>query len=442
MRGDRLAERRVEAVATERDVEAGPAPPCADAELAPSDADAELAPSGADAELAARRAAANWFTPSACSLEALQRHVAERAQALATPLASRREAMVPVYDCDRLRRLTRHEAGRRQVMAEWVAVLRDGPGLIVLERAFADMAPIEEANAVFERIIAEQRASGTAVGDHFAKPGLNDRIWNALEKLCLAAPESFARYYACDMVALAAEAWLGPGFQLTSQVNVVNPGGEAQRAHRDYHLGFQSGEVVGRFPAHVHLFSPMLTLQGAVAHCDMPRESGPTLYLPFSQSFAPGYLAAGDAAIQAWFDEAQTQLPLRQGDAVFFNPALLHAAGRNRSRDIRRMANLLQISSAYGRAMESVNRVAMARALYPVLLSMRAGGALSGREIGNAVAASAEGYAFPTNLDRDPPIGGLAPPSQQALMLDALEAGWTAQRFNTALDEAAARQLP
>ena len=37
-----------------------------------------------------------------------------------------------------------------------------------------------------------------------------------------------------------------------------------------------------------------------------------------------------------------------------------------------------------------------------------------------AVAASAEGYAFPTNLDRDVPIGGLTPPSQQSLVLEAL----------------------
>ena len=37
--------------------------------------------------------------------------------------------------------------------------------------------------------------------------------------------------------------------------------------------------------------SPVLTLQGAVAHVDMPVESGPTLYLPYSQTFEPGYFA-------------------------------------------------------------------------------------------------------------------------------------------------------
>ncbi|MGA0980665.1 MAG: phytanoyl-CoA dioxygenase, partial [Candidatus Nanopelagicales bacterium] len=31
-----------------------------------------------------------------------------------------------------------------------------------------------------------------------------------------------------------------------------------------------------------------------------------------------------------------------------------------------------------------------------------------------------EGYPFPTNLDRDPPVGGLAPPSQADVVRQAL----------------------
>ncbi|MGO7961730.1 phytanoyl-CoA dioxygenase family protein, partial [Rhizobium leguminosarum] len=79
--------------------------------------------------------------------------------------------------------------------------------------------------------------------------------------------------------------------QMTAQVNRVNPGGSAQSAHRDYHLGFQSSKLIEQFPAHVHRLSPVLTLQGAVAHCYMPLESGPTLFLPHSQTYLPGYLA-------------------------------------------------------------------------------------------------------------------------------------------------------
>ena len=44
-----------------------------------------------------------------------------------------------------------------------------------------------------------------------------------------------------------------------------------------------------------------------------------------------------------------------------------------------------------------------------------------GRRQAAVIAAAAEGYAFPTDLDRDPPIGGLAPASQADLMHKALQ---------------------
>jgi ectoine hydroxylase-related dioxygenase (phytanoyl-CoA dioxygenase family) len=183
----------------------------------------------------------------------------------------------------------------------------------------------------------------------------------------------------------------------------------------------------------------VLTLQGAVAHCDMPVETGPTLYLPFSQTYELGYLAWRQPHFIAYFDKHRIQLPLAKGDAVFFSPALFHAAGSNRTSDVKRMANLLQISSAYGRAMESVDRTRMSRALYPALLEL--GAELRPQECANAVAACAEGYSFPTNLDRDPPLHGLAPETQAQLMLKALSEKWPAETFNEALEKQAWRRL-
>ncbi len=388
------------------------------------------------------RVGRSWYDGDAASLADLRAETDRRSDPREHPLASRIEAdAVPVYDCDALRaRLGGHD-GRRRIMAEWISVLRDGAGIVVLEKCFPAPDAVDRATGVFERIIGEQNANNAGAADHFAKAGANDRIWNALEKFCLLDPEGFAAYYGNEMIALVSEAWLGPAYQVTSQVNVVKPGGAAQTPHRDYHLGFQSADVVSRYPVHVHRFSPMLTLQGAVAHCDMPLESGPTLYMPFTQTYGPGYLAAQDPAIRAWFAEERLQLPLRKGDAVFFNPALLHAAGDNRSRDIRRMANLLQVSSAYGRAMETIDRTRMAEALFPVLRRMADARTLSPEQVDNAIAASAEGYSFPTNLDRDPPIGGLAPKSQQALMREALADAWDPARFAAALRAQAERRL-
>jgi hypothetical protein len=42
--------------------------------------------------------------------------------------------------------------------------------------------------------------------------------------------------------------------------------------------------------------------------------------------------------------------------------------------------------------------------------------------IDNVIAAAAEGYPFPTNLDSNPPVGGLAPKSQADYLRDYLSA--------------------
>jgi ectoine hydroxylase-related dioxygenase (phytanoyl-CoA dioxygenase family) len=333
----------------------------------------------------------------------------------------------------------REPAVRRAVQTELARALLDGPGVVVFSGAFPDTGVVDAATVAFEDLIAAQRAAGAAAGDHFAAPGANDRVWGALDKLAVTAPQVFAEYYANDVIALVGEAWLGANYQITSQVNVVNPGGSAQVAHRDYHLGFMSAEQAAAYPAQVHRLSPLLTLQGAVAHGDMPVESGPTMLLPHSQKYPPGYTAFHLAPFTAYFTTHHVQLPLRSGDAVFFNPALFHAAGTNRTSDVRRMANLLQISSAFGRAMETVDRAAMCRALYPVLRTMAARGA-GEAAIRNVIAASAEGYAFPTNLDRDQPIDGLAPASQADLMRRGLARGWDQARLEAELAARSARR--
>ena len=354
------------------------------------------------------------------------------------PRASAVEQNVLVYDSGRLRAELGRLPGRQEVAAELARALHDGPGIVLLAGAFDDLSVVDRATGQFEAMIADQRAAGGAAGDHFAAAGQNDRIWNALEKLAVRAPEVFAAYYANDILAAGCDAWLGPAYQVTSQVNVVNPGGAAQTVHRDYHLGFQSGGQAARYPRHVHRLSPVLTLQGAVAHTDMPAETGPTMYLPHSQKYLPGYLAWRRPEFREYFEANYVQLPLRKGDAAFFNPALFHAAGANRTAGVRRMANLLQVSSAFGRAMETVDRRRMCAALFPALLALRQAGAAP--LIANVIAACAEGYSFPTNLDQDQPVGGLAPATQAEILGQAVTEGWSPQRLETELAGWASRR--
>jgi hypothetical protein len=96
-----------------------------------------------------------------------------------------------------------------EVEAELARALMDGPGLVVFQRAFTDLPVVDRATDAFHAMIADQRASGAIAGDHFAKPGANDRVWNAVEKLAVREPAVFA----------------------------------------DYHLGFQSNALAAQYPA-------------------------------------------------------------------------------------------------------------------------------------------------------------------------------------------------
>jgi len=381
-----------------------------------------------------------WYTPSDSNLDEFIAMLASAGEAAPdTPNAEDRPHQVPVYNSANILARVDDDAFRFSIMEEWAATLQHGAGIVVFKGAFADHALVDRTTGVFNEIMEKERLDGTAKGDHF---GTNDRIWNALQKLCVADPNTFADYYSNVMLALVCEAWLGPNYQVTSQTNLVHPGGQGQTAHRDYHMGFQSAEEAAYYPAVAHHFSAHLTLQGAVAHVDMPLESGPTKYLPFSQLYGPGYLAVNEPGFRDYFEEFHVQLPLAKGDAVFFNPATFHGAGSNTTTDVARLANLLQVSSAMGRATEAVDRTLLCETLYPILLSRWQRKEMTEQQVVACVAASAEGYAFPTNLDSDPPIGGLAPKTQADVMLEALQKGLKQGTFLEELAALAERKRP
>lgn len=382
-----------------------------------------------------------YFDSVDCDLGAFTALINKAVEPSNVPNANDIQKNVPIYEMAELRPVLDDTARRRAITAEWARVLQAGAGVLVLRGAYANTTVLDEATTIYEQIIATEKLANGGGGDHFAASGSNDRIWNSLQKLCEESPDVFLRYFANTSIAAACEAWLGPNYQMTAQINLVHPGGAAQQAHRDYHLGFQTAEFSAEYPVHIHDLSPALTLQGAIAHCDMPVESGPTKLLPFSQLYRAGYAAWRRDDFRALFEERCIQLPLAKGDALFFNPALFHAAGANTSSDVHRMANLLQVSSAFGRAMETVDREKMCKLLFPHAMAAHQNSTLGVLDLKAAIAASAEGYSFPTNLDRDPPKGGLAPETQQALFARALAEGFDPQEFGAILDEMRVKQL-
>ncbi|WQF82929.1 Putative phytanoyl-CoA dioxygenase [Colletotrichum destructivum] len=381
----------------------------------------------------------HFATAEASNIKAFAAICSQAATAEEYPLAATIQRNVPVYDLPTYSSLT--EAQRGALQDEWYRVLISGPGVFVTKGLYRDRRLIEAVNAAFASVIEQERKSGAAKGDHFASAGKNDRIWNSFSKHGLADPASFVEYYSNPYLGLISSAWLGQGYRITAQVNNTKPGASPQVCHRDYHVGFQTAEAAAQIPRAMQVASQLLTLQGAVAHSDVPLESGPTRVLPFSQTFEPGYVAYRRPEFNAFFLENYVSLPLEVGDGLFFNPALFHAAGENKTADVYRMANLLQISSPFGKPMESVDAVPLIEKCWDHLVTLYEARGLDD-EVKAFVAAVAEGYPFPTNLDSNPPRNeGMAPESEQDNITKSLTENRTKEEAVEALKKFVARSV-
>jgi ectoine hydroxylase-related dioxygenase (phytanoyl-CoA dioxygenase family) len=390
------------------------------------------------------------FSTKAVNVKDLKQLCARSADPEMYALSTSIEKKIPIYDASKFN-VGDHDT-IPLLQDEWHHILSSGPGVFVVKGMYDSQhygSILASTNAAFQRIIHRERLSSTiSKGDHFASSGANDRIWNSFSKHAVEDPTSFFYYYSNPWLAIVSDAWLGPGYHITAQVNIVRPGGAAQECHRDYHLGFQDLAKCLAYPRGTHIASRLLTLQGAIAHSDMPLESGPTRFLPFSQLYEPGYIAWRREEFRTFFKENYVSLPLQLGDGVFFNPALFHAAGSNSmvqgtNGSFHRKANLLQISSPFGKPMESIDTMPIISRTWGLLQEMYKIHGGSSAEVMAFVQAVGNGYPFPTNLDQRPPApNGMAPESEQDIILKGLIESWSCERIIEELEQLKADSIP
>ena len=183
------------------------------------------------------------LSPQDCDLEQFSQQVERQLTIQNVPQAHDIQKNVPIYDISQL-----DLTGDTQTLrTEWADVLRNTAGVLVLKNAYANTSSIDAATMIYDKIIADEKVASIDKADHFAATGANDRIWNSAQKLCQYDPLVFAQYFGNIAIDTACQAWLGPNYQMTAQVNLVRPGGAAQSPHRDYHLGFQSSDIAASY---------------------------------------------------------------------------------------------------------------------------------------------------------------------------------------------------
>lgn len=136
-----------------------------------------------------------------------------------------------------------------------------------------------------------------------------------------------------------------------------------------------------------------------------------------------------------YFHTSYISLPLSRGDALFFSPSLFHAAGENTTADFSRSANLIQVSSAFGKTMESIDPVPLIEKTYNLLQAKYRAEGMSA-EVDAFIGAVADGYPFPTNLDCRPPAPGrMAPETEQDILRRVISEGGDGERAMRELTE-------
>ncbi|MEL6437146.1 MAG: phytanoyl-CoA dioxygenase, partial [Pseudomonadota bacterium] len=123
-----------------------------------------------------------YFTEDACSIDDFRLCIDRETRPADVPHAASIDQNIPIYDTTALADDLKNTDKRQDLMLEWARTLKDGAGVVVLKDAATDHNAIDKATAIFDQIIADEKASGANGADHFAKTGANDRIWNSLEK--------------------------------------------------------------------------------------------------------------------------------------------------------------------------------------------------------------------------------------------------------------------
>ncbi|MFO7920094.1 MAG: hypothetical protein R6U99_04635 [Nioella sp.] len=97
-----------------------------------------------------------YFDADSGAIGELETLTSQRLDTDKVPHAVEVQSSVPIYDMDALRPMPEEGQRRRALMAEWAWVLGQGPGAVVLRKAYADTAPIDRATAGVIAVAAER----------------------------------------------------------------------------------------------------------------------------------------------------------------------------------------------------------------------------------------------------------------------------------------------
>ena len=106
------------------------------------------------------------------------------------PFCSNIKKKVVIYNGEQIRSII-NTPKSFELKSELHYCLKEGPGVLIIQQAFLQKKTIDKASEIFLGIIKKEKGNAIHHGDHFARPGQNERLWNSLQKLCEIDPKTF-----------------------------------------------------------------------------------------------------------------------------------------------------------------------------------------------------------------------------------------------------------
>src|SRR6478735_10735563 len=108
-----------------------------------------------------RRPAQTWLNREDCDIEEFRALVEVPTDLADYPRADAVERNVLIYG-EKLRAVLDSGSDLRDIKAELVHALMDGPGIVVFKHAYQDTTVIDQATDAFTELIADQKARGVS----------------------------------------------------------------------------------------------------------------------------------------------------------------------------------------------------------------------------------------------------------------------------------------
>ena len=287
---------------------------------------------------------------------------------------------------------------------EIVNILKDREGFFIVKDAF-DPKLIDSNRESYYEILSKEK------WDHSRVKGTGKRIWRSLEKLALMDPHGWIYFYCNSALDHVFEAWLGPLYQLTAQINIINQDHKNLPVHFDYHFGMLRKDLQNKFPDTQKYMNQFMTLQAIVPHSNMNFENGGTrIYSGSQKSFVENFNLT-EKEVESLFCKNAICPNLNIGDVLFLNSSLLHAGGVNKTSEDR-IALLIQASSAFGIPMEQNDYNLIHDVIFENVCELYKEGKLAFEDGIRAIRNSSSSYLFPVNFDEISPRHGILPFTQ------------------------------